>query len=350
MAIKIVYYLMVTLCVGLSTYWTYQGFKTNWPVLALPFAIIIGSLLFIANAMLQRRIVDGGSKAGPFVLLFIGMIFSGASNFNYLYTNFMEKDVKEATLREQFGVFRTDLVTTREKLSSLPDVGAEYDRRAKIDTQLKLMWEQMTDNGRPGCAQRCVEHMNNIEGLLGVKLTDLARPGPQASEPDFKDFYNAYTQMVYQAQDNNPTSVKAQEANGVIALIDDRLQFYGNADDAIRAGAGLEALKDLSATSLEIERKANAALPNDQKVTLVYIDPSLGRLGEIVYSFQNGFVARPNMTATISAVIVAIFIDLIPVMTALLAFRPEDNVLPGQDDDSKSSDSLSEDKSWGEGF
>lgn len=50
---------------------------------------------------------------------------------------------------------------------------------------------------------------------------------------------------------------------------------------------------------------------------------TLGRLGEIVYSFQNAFGELPNPLATVISAILSIVVDVIPVFFALAAFSRE---------------------------
>ncbi len=93
---------------------------------------------------------------------------------------------------------------------------------------------------------------------------------------------------------------------------------------------GLSTLQVLSKESKNIERRANSFLPNKDNVTHTEIDPTLGRLGEIVYSLENGFISRPNLGATIMAIILGLIVDLFPVIFALVAFGPESGIQPGK--------------------
>jgi hypothetical protein len=64
-----------------------------------------------------------------------------------------------------------------------------------------------------------------------------------------------------------------------------------------------------------------------------FIDPTLGRLGEIVYSLKNGLVDVPNLSATIMAIILSLVVDFIPILFAMVAFRPGEGITPDAADD-----------------
>lgn len=332
--IRTVYYLLVALCIGISLFLTYFGFERTFGSLTPYFTAIIGLLLFAADYLIQRN-RERGLPWGPALMLFLlAAVFSTISNFNYLYTNFMTNDVLSATVREQYRVFTTDLTNTRAALSSVDAVEQEGDRRAKIETELKQMWEQMNDSARLGCGQRCAEHITNINALLGVTITDLARPGPSSTASERKSFYDNFRGLVQEAQVNSSVSGPYQAISTLLSQIDERLDFYGDPDDALQAGANLSVLAKLSQDSQKIEREANALLPESQAVDHTFIDPTLGRLGEIVYSLKNGFVEIPNMSATVMALILSLVVDFIPILFALVAFRQGESITPdGYDDD-----------------
>ena len=331
--IRVVYYLLVALCIGISLFLTYYGFERTFGNLTPFFTAVIGLLLFAADYLIQRNRERGLPWSPAFMLFLLAAVFSTVSNFNFLYTNFMTKDVLASTVREQYRVFTTDLTNTRAKLNSVDAVVREGDRRAKIETELRQMWEQMNDPSRPGCAQRCSEHITKINALLGVTITDLAKPGASSTPEERKEFYDNFRGLVQEAQRNSSVSGPYQEIATLISVIDEKIQFYGSPDDALQAGADLTILAQLSQDSQEVERDANAILPTAQHVDHTHIDPTLGRLGEIVYSLKNGFVEVPNLSATIMAFILSLVVDFIPILFALVAFRPGESISIDMSDD-----------------
>lgn len=331
--IRAIYYLLVFLCIGISLFLTYYGFEKTFLQLTIWFTAVIGLLLFAADYLMQQRRERGDSWAPAFMLFLLAAAFSSISNFNYLYTNFMTGDVLSITIREQYQVFSDDLTSTRTSLGSQTVMQNEQDRRDSLETELSQMWVQMNDPARVGCGERCAGHIVAINALLGVAVTDLARPDPSSSERERTEFYGAFRNLVLEAQETSGVSNAFGRIRNVIAQIEERLAFYGDADDALRAGVDLSILSQLSDDSLRIERVANAVLPADQEVEHRKIDPTLGRLGEIPYSLHNGFVEVPSLSATIMAAILSIVVDFVPILFAFVAFRPgEFNPDPSEDD------------------
>ncbi len=331
--VRIVYYLLVALCIGISLFLTYYGFLRTFGSLTPFFTAVIGLLLFAADYLIQRNRERGDPWSPAFMLFLLAAVFSTVSNFNYLYTNFMTKDVLAATVREQYQVFTTDLTNTKSVLGGVDAVIKEGDRRARIETELRQMWEQMNDESRPGCGERCQGHIRAINALLGVTITDLARPGAGSNAQERKAFFDRFSGLVQEAQRNSSVSGPYQAIATLVQRIDDKLKFYGNPDDALQAGADLSILAQLSQDSQQIERDANAILTTERHVDHQFIDPTLGRLGEIVYSLKNGFVEVPNLSATIMAFILSLVVDFIPILFALVAFRPGESITPDFEED-----------------
>ena len=331
--VRTVYYLLVFLCIGISLFLTYYGFEKTFGPLTIYFTVVIGLLLFAADYLIQRNRERGLPWVPAFLLFLLAAVFSGLSNFNYLYTNFMTSDVLAATVREQYRVFQEDLTGTRAQLLDQQAVSAEDFRRQRIENELQNMWTQMNDPERPGCGERCAGHIDSINALLGENVTELRRPGRESSPAQRKRFYDAFRNRVQETLDNQNATGRSQEIRSVVNLINERLAYYGNADDALRAGVDLGILSQLSDDTEGIEREANAVLPGGQKVDHRYIDPTLGRLGEIVYSLKNGFVEVPSPSSTVMALILSIMVDLVPILYALVAFRAGEGMTPERADD-----------------
>lgn len=322
LVLRVTYYLIVLTCVGISVYLTYFGFLRTFQELTLPFTIVIGLLLFSADFLIQRNRESGYPIAPGIILFIIAAIFSGMSNFNYLYTNFMTRDVLVSTMRDQYAVFTTDLADTRVRLGQSPAMIEGRFLRSQVDTELDQLWEQMADPARPGCGPRCEQHIETLVSLVASPMTDLARPGTGASPDEKRAFFETVQSLIQTTLNRRPEIRAYEEIAALQTFIGERLRFFGTADDALREGAGLERLSELSEASREVERRANALLPSDHSVDHTHIDPTLGRLGEIVYSLQNAFIEAPNRAVTILSSILAMIVDVIPVAFALIAFRP----------------------------
>ncbi|MCY4306496.1 MAG: hypothetical protein OXC62_17225 [Aestuariivita sp.] len=338
--VRTVYYLLVFLCIGISLYLTYYGFEKTFQGLTIPFTIVIGLLLFAADYLIQRNRERGFPWVPAFFLFLLAAVFSGLSNFNALYTNFMTVDVVAATVREQYRIFQQDLTNTRTRLMEQPEVREEDERQKQLENELQNTWTQMNDAERLGCGERCARHIDRINELLGENITELRRPGPDSSWSQRKQFYDTFRNRVLETLRNQNATGPLQDIRSVMRLIDDRLERSESAIDALQKtgfssnltlsaeDGEIKMLSQLSSYTEDVEREANTVLPNNQKVNHQYIDPTLGRLGEIVYSLKNGFVEVPRLSATIMAAILAIMIDFIPILYALVAFRPGEGITP----------------------
>lgn len=320
--IRVIYFGLVIICISISLYLTYFGFLRTFRELTLGFTAVIGLLLFAADFLIQRRRERGQSILPSFLLFLVAASFSTVSNFNFLYTNFMTRDVMASTLRDQYQIFRNDMVSTRRQLDELRLVREESALRSRIENELDQMWEQMTDPGRPGCGERCESHIQTILALVGTSITDLARPGLTANEASLRQFHETFSSLVRDAVRARSAAETYEQIATLQRQIDERLRFFGTADEAIEQGVGQARLAELSESSREIERRANAILPEEMRVEHSAIDPTLGRLGEIVYSLKNAFVERPNTGVTVMSLILASVIDFIPVIFAFIAFTP----------------------------
>lgn len=329
-ATRIIYYLLVLLCISISLYLTYFGFLRTFQGLTMAFTAVIGLMLLGADLLIQRNRERGEPWMAAFFLFLLAATFSSASNFNYLYSNFMTRDVLASTLREQYKVFSDDLISTRTELGNISDVVNELDRRTQVEGLLNEVWLQMTDSNRPGCSTRCVQIMDQINGILGVQITELSRPRSNATQAEFSNFFNNYKSLIEGALDSISAATPYQTVVALQNEITSRLNYYGAADDAINAGANLDILANLSTESQDFQRRANALLPQDQEVEHEFIDPTLGRLGEIVYTLRNGFVEIPNLAATIMSFILSILVDFVPVIFAFVAFRQGESTFPEQ--------------------
>ncbi|KAA6182745.1 hypothetical protein F2Q65_17385 [Thiohalocapsa marina] len=320
--ITILYYLLVLICVGISTYLSYFGYKSSFGGLTLPFVAILAIGLFAADILIRDSRVSGKSMMPPLLLFALFAFFSAVSNFNFLYTTFMQNDVVNQTLAKQYIIFRTALTDTRTKLTQLDAFTFTEQKRIELDRELARLRTQIFDDLRPGCGERCRSHLAQIEQILGKPLTDFALPQPGASETVMANWFERVRDAAL-ADFNKLTEKNSfPELDRLIQDIDNLLLKYDTPQRLIAQNQGLSILQTLAKESGEIERRANALLPATAPVTHPKIDPTLGRLGEIVYSLQNGFVDRPNIGATAMSSILAIVIDIFPIMFALVAFAP----------------------------
>ena len=321
--IRLIYYMLVLACVGVSTYLSYYGYRSSFEDIALPFTVILGIGLFGSDALIQSARERGRTLIWPLLLFFAFAVFSGASNFNFLYTNFMQKDVVRQTLDSQYARFQDTLIDTKDKLQELNAVVAVNQKRTELEREVARLRDQTTDPLRFGCGERCLEHLANIESLLGKPLTGLAVPPIGAPPQSVEDWLERVSAQARRDFDQSVLNSGYASLEILLEDINRLLAEYQAPDRSMVAVEGLGVLREIATESEDIERRANTFLPNGEEVDHANIDASMGRLGEIVYSFQNAFQERPNMMATILSAILSIIIDVFPVLFALVAFVPD---------------------------
>lgn len=320
---RAIYYLLVIACVSVSSYLSYFGFKSSFGELALPFTFILAIGLFGADALVQRARERGTSVFPPLLIFACFAVFSASSNFNHIYTTFMQRDVMSQTLDSQYARFRDNMIHTREALQATDAFVFTTSQRTDLRRELDRLYDQISDPLRPGCGERCEIHLANIQGILGKPLADTARPALGSPRDTVENWYNG---IVTIAQRDLEAAAQTTSYPAIAGILDQVAQFmaaYDTPSRALAADQGLSILSELAAASEEIERRANSVLATEAKLTLQPIDRTMGRLGEIVYSFENAFREQPNLLATIVSMILAVIVDVFPVIFALVAFAPE---------------------------
>ena len=321
--IIVLYYSITLLCVIISGVLSYQGFEKSFPnaFLTVLFVLVIVFGLFGADSVFQLRRSRGESLAGPFVLLLFFSFFSTSSNFNAIYTQFMERDAGITVLNDQLIIFRDDLNETRKAIEEYSLVSAEIDRKTEIDRELARLRDQVSDPARPGCGVRCAEHVRNIESLLGKPLTDIARPGADASRPVIQGWYARMEEAVRSDYEDYLSDKVSGRLLIRISEIDAHLREYNTSAESLYERSKLVGLQEMALISAEVARKVNVDLPDDLKITHTSIDITLGRLGEIAYSFRNAFGSMPNPIATFLSLLIGAVVDFFPIAFAMVAFN-----------------------------
>ena len=316
------YYFIVTVLASISTVLTYHGLLSGFGRnISLAFAIVIGVWLVLAHQEIHRARVNDRSVLPGLGLLASAAIVSFASNFNTIYTNWMQQDLAAATVVESHELFRQNLTNARTALENNEQMERARQEKANFDRELAQLRNQILDPNNPGVGEKAQEHIDNIHDLLGRALTDLERPPSDATESELTNWYETFKQAAEMDFAHKASTTAAAEIRKLIDLIDQNLsQFEDAPRDADRNDLTL--LQEYSTRSQEIERRTNALLPPGERVTSHAIDFMGGRLGELTYTLRNGFVERPNPSATMVSSVVSLLVDTGPLILALVMFRP----------------------------
>lgn len=330
----LIYMLVALICVSISVYLSYWGYYSHLKGLTFLFAAVIGLLLFGSDLLIRQVKMARKSLLFPMLFFMLVAAFSGASNFNFLYTNFMQEDIAQRTVRDQFDVFREDLTATKTTLLAQRDVQMRIAERNIIETELKSLEDQLADPLRPGCGERCRDHIRTIYDLLGGAPTDLAIPAPDASEAQVTRWYNNFVTAVLANLEAQLAGSRFDQTRSLVQDIDGLLRDYSDPDQALREeldgrpaallrGDGLGVISDIRQASVDIARRANAILPIEDAVDHRPIQSELDKIGEIPISFQDAFVERPNFGVSLISIILAVFVDIVPILFALVIFNSD---------------------------
>ncbi len=329
----LLYVAATAICVGISVYLSYFGYYSHLQELAGLFAVLLGILLFGTDMLLRRFRLAGRSLVKPLLFFAVVAAFSGASNYNFLYTNFMADDLAERVVTEQFATFRSNLVETRRALQASPAVAEVRQQRQALERALENLRVQVNDPLRPGCGERCRSHVSTIYERLGGPPTELAIPAVDASAERTARWYENFRRAVVQDFENGHIPEGYHRARALIAEIDEQLERYDDPYEALaeareRRGRALVEDRDyavigeLRNRSQAVERRANALLPAGSEVRHAAITSDLDKLGEIPISLRDGLIERPNSGVTAISLILAVFVDIAPVLFAGVVFSP----------------------------
>lgn len=315
------YVIIVILSVGISGYLSYEGLESSAGEVTFYLVAFIMLIIFLMDlAISYYRHV--GKKAWILALCIwsIAAFFSISSHFNFLYTTFMKDDVEAVTVAAELQIFRDDLAETKAILLGQPIYAQAVQTTTDLKVELDNLERQISDPLRPGCGEECQVHLRKIESILGRPVTNLAIP-PVGSDPAItKEWYVRYSQSAQSILDALLGSSQSGEINQIVQKIDELMLKFPDTNRVIAQLGGIAALSEMASSSEEVARLANSLLPADLNVVHQAIDPSLGRLGEIAYSFQNGFVEMPNPIATFVSLILGAIVDILPLMIAFALF------------------------------
>ena len=318
--IVLAYSLILLLGVSISGYLSYEGLLRTADEITLPLVVLLMAIVLVMDATISYFRSNERRYALPLFIWMVAAFFSIASNFNFLYSNFMRDDVTQSTVTKQISVFRDNLVTTRAAMEEIDSVGFANRIRADLRVELENLNDQINDPLRPGCGQECRAHMEQIERILGREITNLAVPGIGSDMAVVNSWYARYRAAVEDILDVTIGTTGAAEVEALIGRIDAALLEFEGPERVMATKGGLHALTTMSTVSLDIEREANALLPEAKRVKHEEIDPTLGRLGEIVYAFQNGFGEMPNPMATAISLVLASVVDVLPLLLSFALF------------------------------
>ena len=322
-----VLYLFVTVvCVAISIWSSFQGFRSLFTYLAAPVALVIGALLFASDVFIQQERQSGRPLLPGLVLLVVAMLGSSVSNFNFFYTNALKGRVAAERLEDAYDAF--DVITrvaesalegtaTRERLQALDN---------DVDAAMSRLRNQVRDPLNPGLGPIARGYVGEVYELL-PNITELRLPG-DAQDMEQVDLYIENLQRVVDEElEGIGSREKIEPALDLVAETQDRgreIFFSTRTLSNLEVERKIDAIAALERLARDLEGAVNQALVDAGAAPMPEVSPvapQAARLGDIVYSLTSAFLERPSPGTTVFAFLASIGIDIAPLLFALLLFR-----------------------------
>lgn len=328
--INIFYIALVLICVAVSTWSSFHGFFTTLKALAWPVAAGIGICLFASDISIKEKLDRNDRIRGPLLLFSIALIFSAMSNFNYFYSNFMTANVAQSAYSDAYHRFEDNMDVAAGALVSDPLYADVARDRAYVEQELINLRSEATDPNNPGIGPKARGHMTNIEARLGSPINQLALP-PNRLDAVLQ-FLDLYEQNVTRAMNRDHEAVLASFDPILRGIAKDVERFKDISEDIaagradFNAGQKIRFISEIQEMTVFYETKVNNLLSSGtEPISFTFVSPIDGKLGEIVYSLNHGLILRPAIGVTILSFLLSIFIDVIPILFAVLLLNRKES-------------------------
>jgi hypothetical protein len=321
-------YLAVTLvCVIASGYALYEGAEPLLGWLALPIAIVSGLALLACDLQLRSAIKKGDNPLGLIAALLLVTLLSWTFLFSHFYGSAMRDDIVGARLFEAADTFDNNVSEVRKAVDAAANAEGLEARHTRIQELKANMGREALDRRDCGVGPQTREYLRQINALLRTPINDLGPPSGCAPN-DIRDWLSDYNtaiddQLKVESGENRLLGLRPQ----LDAAVQRRQAIVTNAElgdiNAKRA-----AIMELEALTRDLERKANEILlvAGQPTVTLVATNTSRDALRNITEVMQSAFVDQPNLGMTIYAALLALMVDLFPMILAFVLFRRSEEI------------------------
>ncbi|KOR28782.1 hypothetical protein TI05_16265, partial [Achromatium sp. WMS3] len=215
-----IFSLITILASTFSGYTTYLGFSYDFPIIpSLIMAIIIGCGLLLVNFRIREDRIKGNSIVSAFIAFSIFFVFSFISNTNAIYTYFLSRDIVGET---QVAAWHTFDIGTTKLLGALNQHNASSkatQTKKALDLERTNLQRQITDPENPGMGRKARAHLQQIETILDVQLTELQAPGfsePLAKHQEYADTLDKLILKTY----NDKFKKDGGHSGNILRLID----------------------------------------------------------------------------------------------------------------------------------
>lgn len=307
---------LAIMLISVSFYQTWLGLEQIFGNASFVIALVLSLLLLFLCWMLRAAKLEGkptGSLVGIYIFI---ASFCFIANFNALYTRFMRTDIYTNELREindKYNFLETDV---KKKLNY--SVADEKTRQSIVSKTEQLM-KQITDKGNPGFGTKAIQLTDEIQKLLGQKLTLLT-----VSNGDYNDLAERMGNQVIDMMDQlSPAekSLKVDTENAKLhwnKQIEKLLLMPKNDINDIAQGEIDKSLQQYN----DIVNRSKSVL-GDEKIKIESTISKTQNVGKIGYAFEH---AIKNFGMYQFVVLAGcILLDFVIVIIILLVTSPDNN-------------------------
>lgn len=325
-------YLFVTaVCVAVSTWSSFQGFRSLFGLLALPIALVIGAGLLACDLMIQKNRREGRPLWAAMLMLAIATCPSAVANYNFFYTNALRERIGEERFLDAYATFDRNLGAAIAALRAEDGRRRHESLRAGVREELAALRAELLDPRNLGLGEKARSHLAAVQASLPHDLPAPAAPA-SLDESELASWIDRYEALVMAQLDR----LAADDDAGAALLNLEARRASAQAAFAALQDRPLpdrrRQIGDWEVETAEIETVANQAFvasePQQAPLALTPVRAVDAELGEIVYSLRSGFLERPSLGTTVFAMAASILIDVFPLILALLLIAPETTQAP----------------------
>lgn len=271
---------LAVLLISVSFYQTWLGLDQIFGGSSVVIALVLSLILLFLLWQIRLVKLRGGSSTGLSWIYFFFAAFCFIANFNALYTRFMRTDIYTEELRtinDSYNFLETDI---KKKLNY--EINDEKVRQ-KIVSKTDQLKKQIVDKGTPGFGDKAKQLANEIEKLLGQKLTLLT-----VYKGDYEDLADRMGNQIFDMMDQlSPAEkvLKADVENAKLTWnrqIEKLLLMSKNDIDNIAQGEIDKSLQQYN----DLVNRAKSIL-GDDKIKISLYQSKTQEVGKIGYAFEH---------------------------------------------------------------
>lgn len=341
----LIYLVVALICAGLSAWSTFHGLELLQRQIAGLIAAVIFLALFLCHYVVLRQRQSGAALfrrpyglIGPLVLLLFVTILSASSSFAYFYNLALRDSIALSQSQLAGETFESNAVEADAALRGADSLSAIRD---SLELEFNNLRTEVFGAGRDGFGELAMGHVREIERIMAedarrpIVLPTFPAPGAAVS-----DNQAAYDRL-RQAVDSNLEALATNDA--ISKALEEVTQSRRDAAATVASMRSVDALtfeervagiEALAARTVDMERIVNTALSSGREpVSLAPVSSDGIGLTNIVevYRWAFGEGRFPGITAM--ALFLALLLDLLPFLMAMVLFRPEPASPRGKVDD-----------------